>query len=312
MNYSKLLGNLFIVKAVKKITNYLYSSDKIISSFYRGILGRNPDEGGLKIYKQVFQRLGINQTIDEMLREFLQSEEYTHKKLHASVRLIDGINRGNGIQINGEKISHIVSLGTHCLTSSILKKWNLKNYSLPFDWLFSCPNTVLDCLSDDFEIFLDKSFYQPIPRITGDPGAQHLWYLEKYGVQDVFAHRDPTAENDYQYTTRTVDRFRNLMRSDDAKLFFMICSPDRNLGNRFSDLSNCIRAMTKNSAFIAVTLTDPASNAGCMSLKLLSSESNHSFYEFTPSSKERGLGFPDPIDELALLRLIQQYDIELE
>ncbi|WP_317453914.1 DUF1796 family putative cysteine peptidase [Klebsiella quasipneumoniae] len=66
----------------------------------------------------------------------------------------------SGIETQGQwAVKHIVSLGSHCLTSWTLKKFNLKKISLPFDWIFSCPAMVIDCLRDDFQTFLDKNEY---------------------------------------------------------------------------------------------------------------------------------------------------------
>ncbi|WP_083764785.1 DUF1796 family putative cysteine peptidase [Sodalis glossinidius] len=42
-------------------------------------------------------------------------------------------------KINGLPISHVVSLGSHCLAASILKKYGLKKASFPFDWFFLVP-----------------------------------------------------------------------------------------------------------------------------------------------------------------------------
>ncbi|EPY6699651.1 papain-like cysteine peptidase [Klebsiella quasipneumoniae] len=60
-------------------------------------------------------------------------------------------------------VKHIVSPGSHCLTSWALKKFNLKKTSLPFDWIFSCPAMVIDCLWDDFH---PSRSLEPFRRIT--------------------------------------------------------------------------------------------------------------------------------------------------
>ncbi|HCI4277726.1 TPA: hypothetical protein NO555_000980 [Klebsiella variicola subsp. variicola] len=47
-------------------------------------------------------------------------------------------------------VKHILSPGSHCLTSWTLKKSNLKTMSLPFDWNFYYPVIVIDCLRENF------------------------------------------------------------------------------------------------------------------------------------------------------------------
>ena len=56
-------------------------------------------------------------------------------------------------------IKHTCSLGQLCQSSQILKSIGLKKCSYPFDWIFSSCDNILHCIQDDFNIFLDKSYY---------------------------------------------------------------------------------------------------------------------------------------------------------
>jgi len=57
------------------------------------------------------------------------------------------------------EINYTCSLGSLCHSSQILKRNNYKKCSYPFDWIFSNYDIIIDCLIDDFNIFLDKSYY---------------------------------------------------------------------------------------------------------------------------------------------------------
>ncbi len=285
------------------------SAEAIVTACYQEILGRQPDPGGLAAHTKILEAADASDAIGLMLKGFLGSEEYA-RKLSAPAYLLRGL-QGEGARVNGEKVAHIVSLGTHCLTSSILKRWNLKNYSLPFDWIFSSPGMVMDCFLNDFQVFLDKSCYSPMQRPTGEPGAQHLWYLNHLNVRDCFAHRDPSQDGDYQYTVRTVERFRQLAGSDSVKLFVMISGPEHRLDKHFTALSEGIRKLTRHSAFIAITLARPSGESGCTAMKLLTRDADHSLYEFTPVSTNNGVEFTDLLDELAILRLIHRYALAI-
>uniref|UniRef100_A0A1A9Z2J1 Uncharacterized protein n=1 Tax=Glossina pallidipes TaxID=7398 RepID=A0A1A9Z2J1_GLOPL len=122
--------------------------------------------------------------------------------------------------INGKKVNHIASLGNHCLCSATLKDHGLKKYSLPFDWIFTHPGIVLDCLNDNFSLFLDKKHYHSLTNERHDrdyePGASHLYFESKYGTINTFNHRDVTQSEDYNYIVRAVERFRKLLTSGDA------------------------------------------------------------------------------------------------
>lgn len=134
-----------------------------------------------------------------------------------------------------KSIKYTCSLGTLCQTSEVLKNNNLKLCSYPFDWIFSDTNTILDCLQDNFTKFLDSSFYinnkhQFNPRQCG-----HSIYHE-----DFFFHKNPRNIDDYNYYTRCVKRFKNLLSNKEEKLFMSMIVPDatRHPKHSYEDLIN--------------------------------------------------------------------------
>lgn len=105
----------------------------------------------------------------------------------------------------------ICSLGTLCFSSALIKSNNLKNCSYPFDWTFSNPNMIIDCIEDGFKIFLDKSYYINI----NDTSCGHSMYHPT-----MFFHRNPLIkEDDYNYYVRCVGRFKDLLSNLNTKLF---------------------------------------------------------------------------------------------
>ena len=60
------------------------------------------------------------------------------------------------------EINYTCSLGNLCHGSQILKRNNYKKCSYPFDWIFSNCENIIHCIEDDFNIFLDKSYYVSI------------------------------------------------------------------------------------------------------------------------------------------------------
>lgn len=107
----------------------------------------------------------------------------------------------------------ICSLGTLCFSSALIKSNNLKNCSYPFDWIFSNPNMIIDCIEDGFKIFLDKSYYINI----NDTSCGHSMYHPT-----MFFHRNPLIkEDDYNYYVRCVGRFKDLLSNLNTKLFII-------------------------------------------------------------------------------------------
>jgi hypothetical protein len=116
-------------------------------------------------------------------------------------------------------IFYICSLGPQCHNATFLKQCELKSCSYPFDWIFSNYNIILHCIKDNFKIFLDKSYYIKM----FDHGiCQHRYYYEKENDPNMFNHFN-VLENDehYNYYIRCIDRFKNLLKYQECKLFTM-------------------------------------------------------------------------------------------
>lgn len=113
------------------------------------------------------------------------------------------------------------SFGLNCFSSQLLKRLNLKNESYPFDWLHSNLDIVQDCLNDDFKTFLDKQYYSSWDwgDVTTDKSCNHKIYGEMAKMV-FFRHKDPLSFNeDYEYYVRCVNRFRELLKSEEKKIF---------------------------------------------------------------------------------------------
>jgi len=213
--------------------------------------------------------------------------------------------------VNGRPVGHLVSLGSFCLPSLIFRDNGLRRYSLPFDWIFSTPQMVRDCLADDFAVFLDRRHYRSVSHQSRDPAAEHELYRERYGLPALFAHRDPTQEPDYLYFTRCVARFRQLLRSEDAKSFVLIGRANHDLVNEFPRLLEALGRATTNFALLCIELLDPV-EPGLSTIVPLIRTGNHSLHRFTPSSfSSARTGFPDKLDEWTLLRLVYRYKLAL-
>ena len=60
------------------------------------------------------------------------------------------------------EINYTCSLGSLCHSSQILKRNKYKVCSYPFDWIFSNYDNIIHCIEDNFQSFLDKSYYQSV------------------------------------------------------------------------------------------------------------------------------------------------------
>jgi len=114
------------------------------------------------------------------------------------------------------EINYVCSLGTNCHSSSILKRCGLKKCSYPFDWIMMADpcKCIIDCIEDDFKIFLNKSYYRSI--------SENQCGHSLYGDSLWWHHNPLNNINTYNYYIRCVNRFKNLINSKEHKLFIMI------------------------------------------------------------------------------------------
>jgi len=114
-------------------------------------------------------------------------------------------------------INYICSLGTLCHSASWIKQMNMKKCSFPFDWIFSKPNMIIDCIDNDFKIFLDRNLH--IPHEI-HKNSKKISGHKVYGGR-IFNHHYILEDNTYNYFVRCVNRFRILTKKKENKLFII-------------------------------------------------------------------------------------------
>lgn len=285
---------------------------RLIRDLYRAVLGREPDPDGMQTYESLIRRIGAERAVPKILKAFRSSAEYDARTASLAVSYIDSEMAARGSElVDGRPVAHLASLGSFCLPGNIMRNHGLRRYSLPFDWIFSSPQMLIDCLEDDFAVFLDRRHYRSISESRWNPGAEHDLYREKYGIPAVFAHRDPTRDEDYLYFTRCIARFRQLLRSGDPKLFLIMGRPNHDLPNGFPRVLELLSRMTTSFVLLGIDILDPTGDGLC-ALTQIAQIGTHSLHRYLPSSYHaEGAYFPDRIDDWNVLRLIYRYRLAL-
>ncbi len=107
-----------------------------------------------------------------------------------------------------------ISLGENCSSAWYLKQLGLKKASYPFDWIFSSPEIIIDCIKDGFAKFLHQS---QIIEKPGKLSAGHAYYHA-----NLFQHKNPLLNHDnYAYYQRCCDRFLEKIKSDIPIVFVL-------------------------------------------------------------------------------------------
>lgn len=152
-------------------------------------------------------------------------------------------------------INYICSLGISCHTSSWIKQMQMKKCSFPFDWIFSNPNMIIDCIDNDFKIFLDKNFHIP-HKIYANGKIILISGHKVYGGR-IFNHHYILEDNTYSYFVRCVNRFRILTKKKENKLFIISFVNKREkiskeLENNIINLCKKLESITSNFNLLVV------------------------------------------------------------
>jgi len=144
---------------------------------------------------------------------------------------------------------YILSLGTFCLSSTILKNLGYKKYSLPFDWVFSSKKTIFDCLNDNFNSFLDKSqFYEGEP-YDGNDCCSHKIYGKNF-----FNHRNPSNKKHYDYYIRCIERWNEYISDPCFFLYIFKNNSDKFNINEMNNLSHLICSSNEKKIILSIEL----------------------------------------------------------
>jgi hypothetical protein len=202
------------------------------------------------------------------------------------------------------KIKYVCSLGFNCHTAQFLKSNDLKFVSYPFDWVMSNLSVVKKSIEDNFTVFLDKNNYTDL---NMEQRCGHKIYCE-----NMFVHHNPLKnENDYQYFNRCVNRFRDLLKKKEKKLFIIsIINGEHGVGNVISDeiknefieFNNFLKNYTTKYKLLII-VNYP--NKICNNHKI-THENNCIFLEIDTLSKCIGTHYENEIDNEYLHKTILQ------
>ena len=203
-----------------------------------------------------------------------------------------------------EEINYTCSLGSYCHSSQLLKRNNLKLSSFPFDWILSNCNNNIDCIEDDFNIFLDKSYYIDI--------SQNQCGHSKYH-KSMFNHHNPLINIDhYNYYVRCVGRFKNLLKKQEHKLFIMISlfnddKMDNDFKNKIIDFNTKFSKYTTNYTLLVIFNIQNQNERH----HVFTYNDNIHFLELYTTSSSNGVEF-EYEDNLYLDNIITTYNFDIK
>lgn len=190
---------------------------KFLEGLYHEILSRPADAMGLLNNLSGISAMPDEKELAGLAGGFAKSQEY--RRL-----VIEEFFSEKLIPIAAQNFNFF-SIGDHCATTNLLKKFGLRAFSGPFDWLFTSIPMVLECVADDFCYFLDRSYYKTAPSLLGQgdfsDAYDHEYFKNKFGIERMFNHHNPSTQSVYEHFVRCVDRFKAALDCDKTVLVYM-------------------------------------------------------------------------------------------
>ena len=179
--------------------------------------------------------------------------------------------------------------------------------SYPFDWIFSSFNIVIDCIENDFVDFLDKKQYIDI-------GSNSRCGYAKYHAS-LFNHKNPLKNSeDYFYYERCVNRFRQLIKSQESKFFLIYKGNITNLNYEselkdISDFNQKLKEKTNN--YKLVVIIGVINNIN-LTFKINKINDELDIIIYNSKTKSDGIAYSDNEDNALLNNiLLDNYEFDL-
>lgn len=233
--------------------------DAMVAACYQALLARPPGEvvdAWWAEFQPMVEQQGIERFLTHFIALLMSSEEFATLVRRSQDNMVRGqlVPALRGV---GGIASH-VSLGTDGFTSAMLKRFDRKRWSGPFDWLSATPAMIRAALTDDFETLLDPTAYAAIP-FEDRPDAR-FWRCRNLRYEDRFGHpcishaADMTDAVGQLYMARCVERFRANLRGLSSKLVLQVAPEGSDPGREFQQTADLLDSFGRNVTFVMVSL----------------------------------------------------------
>ncbi|RVT90064.1 hypothetical protein EOD42_23830 [Rhodovarius crocodyli] len=281
---------------------------EMINGCFRALLGRDCGAEGIAYWKNERFQDFLVQGPDEFLLKFMPmiigSNEWYQRHVATAMDAV----RAQMLHphYGGAHSPQVLSLGSTGYTSSMLRRFGMRRWSGPFDWLSATPEMVTDILSEDFAPLLDPDGWETInPADRPNPA----WYqsrnrkLEKrHGAPCILHSADMSTEAGQQYMARCVQRFQDAMRGVGNKLLLQVIEEDGEAERHFQEMSVLLNAIGRHFNFVLISVVKEQPEAPFPQIEPVLAAGPHRLLRFQPISRIQAASSADMLDELVLLR----------
>lgn len=281
--------------------------DSVVNGVFRAMLGREAGAEGLRVWRQLmgatFDEVSLEEFVFRFISASMGSGEFAARHaapLEAALR-----NRLLPPQA-GVGLSTHISLGQDGFTAGLLKRFDLKRWSGPFDWCSASPAIIRAVLADDFEQFLDPDSWRTIPLEDRPDGR--FWqchnpdYEQRHGHACILHNHDMTQEWAQVAMLRAVERFRRSTRSLASKLVLQVVREGTDPGREFLQTAEVLEGIGRNIHFVMISLLPGATEGPFPEVEPALARGPHRLLRARLMSPLQGMQSRDLLDEVVLLR----------
>lgn len=272
-----------------------------VALLYQGVLKRPGDPEGIRIFSEWLEKHHRFADWIDLLRQFRDSPESTN------VRIWTKQNVNRDLQ---EPVHAILSIGTHCITSYTLKKYSLKSFSGPFDWIFSNLGMINHCISDNFRTFLDKNYFVKIPeehRVSDNTQfCDHHFYKSEHNVINMFNHYDVMIEENYLYYQRCCTRFMEALNSGRRNIVLCIIPEDLFRECDYKSLVETLNQFPNQELLVIRCVKSAWTDFG---VELAHEQGVHKLFDMRITGDTGPVEFTHSADEMNFIRLLDNYTL---
>lgn len=281
----------------------------IVNACYRALLARPAGEvveAWWSEFQPMFQRQGVDAFLTHFIALLMASEEFA-----ALVRRTQDIKfRGQLVPpprgVNG--IATHLSLGSDGFAAGLLKRFDRRRWSGPFDWLSATPAMIRAAITDDFETLLDASAYAAIPDEERPDirfwRCRNLRYEEQFGHPCVLHAADMTEPMGQAYMARCVERFRTSLRGLSSKLILQVTPEGADPGRDFIQTADLLDSHGRNVTFVMVSLLPDHAEGPFPEVEPALRHGPHRLLRMRTLQPLRDAEALDMLDEVVLLRAV--------
>lgn len=278
----------------------------IANGVFQGLLGRQAGEDGVRIFRDSMFQDFLDTELDAFICRFIvmvvRSPEWLHRFLAEQQR---GVRLGYLPKQGVELTSHL-SLGASGFTSGMLRRFGLRRWSGPFDWLSASPAMIREIIADDFRSFLDPDAWEAIAVEDRPDGryfqCRHRRYEARHREACILHSADMTQEDGLAYMDRCVTRFRQSLHGLANKIVLQVAPEGDDPEREFRATADVLDGYGRSFQFVMVSVLPDHGAGPFPEIDPALAHGRHRLLRVRLLAPIIGIEASDMLDELVMLR----------